>query len=74
MSRPIETPALMELRRLQERIEQQARANAPGPDAQPDGLGLAFRPGARVLDQVTGEKGVVRAGRKTNIVLPSAGR
>ena len=40
-------------------------------DPHASSTGLTFLPGARVLDLVTGEEGVVTGGRIESVILPS---
>lgn len=63
-----------DLRREQERVIENARAQCPVPGCPEDVIGLKFRAGARVRDLISGEEGTILAGRKTNIVLPASRR
>ncbi len=47
-------------------------AAAPAPPAPEQNLGLAFRPGAKVRDLVTGQTGEIIRGESAHLLVPTA--
>lgn len=60
---------------LARRLElEQLAADVPAPARTEDRMGLALRPGARVLDLVTGQEGTIDGGTRTHTIVPTAQR
>lgn len=59
------------------RAESRSRAALRGASAPPptpeERLGMELKPGARVVDMVTGQEGVIVAGNAAHTLIPSAG-
>jgi hypothetical protein len=64
--------ALEQLGDFNRRAARSMARRCSGPGCVADDLGLAFRPGARVMDLVTGKEGVIVDGTRENIVVPVA--
>ena len=54
--------------------EEEAAARCTGPRCPEEVLALSFTPGAQVMDLVTGEKGTILAGTRTDSLIPHARR
>jgi len=60
------------LQRAQQRVREARRAQCSGPGCAESRAGMPFGRGQRVLDTVTGQEGIIDAGKTANTVVQLA--